>query len=116
MCKSYRSNVPGISTVQFLKTLVIKYLNSQEFIGSNDHDIDGGVTFYNQKLKRGEEILFSTPGNGNHIGIWNGGNGVTGSNNVTNKSNWSLKWHYNGTRPLWESGSDSLLDHRCRIE
>ena len=78
------------------------YLNNGAQLSSNDHDIDGGVTFYNQKLKRGEEIIFSTPGNGNHIGIWNGGNGVTGSNNVRNKSNWSLKWHYNGTSTLWE--------------
>ena len=80
------------------------YLNNGAQLSSNDHDIDGGVTFYNQKLKRGEEIIFSTPGNGNHVGIWNGGNGVTGSNNVRNKSNWSLKWHYNGTQTLWEAG------------
>ena len=79
------------------------YLNNGVQLSSNDHDPDGGVTFYNQKLKRGEEIIFSTPGNGNHIGIWNGGNGVTGSNNVRNKSNWSLKWMYNGTSTLWEN-------------
>ena len=81
------------------------YLNNGAQLSSNDHDIDGGVTFYNQKLKRGEEIIFSTPGNSNHIGIWNGGNGITGVNNVRNKSNWSLKWHYNGPSTLWEAGT-----------
>ena len=81
------------------------YLNNGAQLSSNDHDIDGGVTFYNQKLKRGEEIIFSTPGNGNHIGIWNGGNGITGSNNVRQKSNWSLKWHYNHSSTLWEAGN-----------
>ena len=81
------------------------YLNNGAQLSSNDHDIDGGVTFYNQKLKRGEEIIFSTPGNGNHIGIWNGGNGITGSNNVRQKSNWSTKWHYNHSSTLWEAGN-----------
>ena len=85
------------------------YLNNGAQLSSNDHDIDGGVTFYNQKLKRGEEIIFSTPGNSNHIGIWNGGNGITGVNNVRNKSNWSLKWHYNGPSTLWEAGTGSLI-------
>ena len=81
------------------------FLNNGAQLSSNDHDIDGGVTFYNQKLRRGEEIIFSTPGNGNHIGIWNGGNGITGSNNVRNKSNWSTKWHYNHSSTLWEAGN-----------
>ena len=34
------------------------YLNNGAQLSSNDHDIDGGVTFYNQKLKR-EKKLYS---------------------------------------------------------
>ena len=81
------------------------YLNNGAQLSSNDHDIDGGVTFYNQKLKRGEEIVFSTPGNASHIGIWNGGNGITGSANVRNKSNWAVKWQYNHSSLVWEAGN-----------
>ena len=46
--------LPGISTVQYYQDPGngFKYLNSQEYLGSNDHDINGGVTFYDQKLKR----------------------------------------------------------------
>ena len=81
------------------------YLNNGAQLSSNNHDINGGVTFYNQKLKRGEEIIFSTPGNAAHIGIWNGGNGVTGSDNVRNKSNWATKWQYNHSSLVWEAGN-----------
>jgi len=84
------------------------FLNNGAQLSSNDHDINGGVTFYNQKLKRGEEIVFSTPGNAAHIGIWNGGNGITGSANVRNKSNWSVKWQYNHSGLVWEAGNQQV--------
>ena len=84
------------------------YLNNGAQLASNDHNIDAGVTFYNQKLRRGEEIIFSTPGNAAHIGIWNGGNGITGSANVRNKSNWSTKWQYNHSALVWESGNQNV--------
>ena len=84
------------------------FLNNGAQLSSNDHDIDGGVTFYNQKLRRGEEILFSTPGNAAHVGIWNGGNGITGSANVRNKSNWSTKWQYNHSQLNWEASNNQF--------
>jgi len=84
------------------------FLNNGAQLSSNDHDIDGGVTFYNQKLKRGEEIVFSTPGNTAHVGIWNGGNGITGSDNVRNKGNWSVKWQYNHSQLSWESSNNQF--------
>ncbi len=84
------------------------FLNNGAQLSSNDHDIDGGVTFYNQKLRRGEEIVFSTPGNAAHIGIWNGGNGITGSANVRNKSNWQVKWQYNHSALVWEAGNQNV--------
>ena len=84
------------------------YLNNGVQLSSNDHDIDGGVTFYNQKLRRGEEIIFSTPGNAAHVGIWNGGNGITGSANVRNKSNWQVKWQYNHSALVWEAGNQQV--------
>ena len=84
------------------------FLNNGVQLSSNDHDINGGVTFYNQKLKRGEEIVFSTPGNAAHIGIWNGGNGITGSDNVRNKSNWQVKWQYNHSALVWEAGNQQV--------
>jgi len=84
------------------------FLNNGAQLSSNDHDIDGGVTFYNQKLKRGEEIVFSTPGNAAHVGIWNGGNGITGSANVRNKSNWQVKWQYNHSALVWEAGNQQV--------
>ena len=84
------------------------FLNNGAQLSSNDHDIDGGVTFYNQKLKRGEEIVFSTPGNAAHVGIWNGGNGITGSADVRNKSNWQVKWQYNHSGLVWEAGNQQV--------
>ena len=84
------------------------FLNNGAQLSNNDHDIDGGVTFYNQKLRRGEELVFSTPGNSTHVGIWNGGNGITGVNNVRNKANWSVKWQYNHPSKDWEASNNQF--------
>ena len=81
------------------------YLNNGAQLSSNTHDHAAGVVFYNQKLREGEELVFSTPGNDLHIGIWNGGVGVTGESNVTNKSNWSVKWEYNHSNVDWEAAN-----------
>ena len=78
------------------------YLNNGAQLSSNTHSHAAGVAFWNQKLKRGEELVVSTPGNDTHVGIWNGGNGVTGEANVTNKSNWQIKWEYNHSNTDWE--------------
>ena len=83
------------------------YLNNGAQLSSNTHDHSAGVAFYNQKLREGEELVFSTPGNDLHVGIWNGGNGVSGESNVTNKSNWSVKWEYNHSNTDWEAANTS---------
>ena len=83
------------------------YLNNGAQLSSNTHSHAAGVAFWNQKLKRGEELVFSTPGNDTHVGIWNGGNGVTGEANVTNKSNWQIKWEYNHSNTDWEAANTS---------
>ena len=83
------------------------YLNNGAQLSSNTHDHDAGVAFYNQKLREGEELVFSTPGNDLHVGIWNGGVGVTSETNVTNKSNWSVKWEYNHSATDWEAANTS---------
>ena len=83
------------------------YLNNGAQLSSNTHSHAAGVAFWNQKLKRGEELVFSTPGNDTHVGIWNGGNGVTGEANVTNKSNWQIKWEYNHSNTDWEAPNTS---------
>ena len=79
------------------------YLNDGAQLSSNTHDHASGVAFYNHQLRRGEELVFSTPGNDTHVGIWNGGNGITGEANVTNKSNWQIKWEYNHSNTDWEA-------------
>ena len=81
------------------------YLNNGAQLSSNTQDHAAGVAFYNQKLREGEELVFSTPGNDLHVGIWNGGVGVTGESNVTNKSNWSVKWEYNHSQTDWEAAN-----------
>ena len=81
------------------------YLNNGAQLSSNTHDHAAGVAFYNQKLREGEELVFSTPGNDLHVGIWNGGVGVTSETNVTNKSNWSVKWEYNHSATDWEAAN-----------
>jgi len=81
------------------------YLNNGAQLSNNTQDHAAGVVFYNQKLREGEELVFSTPGNDLHVGIWNGGVGVTGESNVTNKSNWSVKWEYNHSQTDWEAAN-----------
>ena len=81
------------------------YLNNGAQLSSNTHDHAAGVAFYNQKIREGEELVFSTPGNDLHVGIWNGGVGVTSESNVTNKSNWSVKWEYNHSATDWEAAN-----------
>ena len=82
------------------------YLNSGAQLTSNTHDATAGVAFYNRKLLRGEELVFSIPGNSIHAGIWNGGVGIGGSyTNVTTKGNWSIKWQYNHGATDWEASN-----------
>lgn len=79
------------------------FLNNGAQLSNNEHDNALGVAFYNQKLRRGEELVFSIPGNSTHVGIWNAGVGIAGTTNVNNKSNWATKWLYNHNATDWEA-------------
>ena len=79
------------------------FLNNGAQLINNQHDKDGGVVFFGQKLRRGEEMLFAIPATDLHVGIWNGGNAVTGITNVNNKSNWSTKWYYDNSDDDWDA-------------
>ena len=82
------------------------YLNSGAQLASNTHDSAAGVAFYNHKLQKGEELVFSTPGNSIHVGIWNAGVGIGGTYaDVTTKGNWSIKWQYNHGATDWEASN-----------
>ena len=101
-------HLPGITTVQYYQDQTnFKYHNSNKSLENSTHDIDQGVVYWGEPLHRGEELKFSVPGNSFHIGIWDGGTGVTGSDNVRNKSNWSTKWQYNHNRTDWEAATTS---------
>jgi len=79
------------------------FLNNGAQLTNNQHDKNGGVVFYGTKLKRGEEMVFAIPAEDLHVGIWNGGNSVTGVTNVNNKSNWSTKWYYDVSDDDWDA-------------
>ena len=101
-------NLPGITTVQYyVDQTNWKYHNTNEALENNTHDIDKGVVYWGQPIHKGEELVFSVPGNSTHVGIWNGGTGITGSDNVRNKSNWDIKWQYNHNRTDWEAATAS---------
>jgi hypothetical protein len=88
----------GSSTAYF-------FLNNGAQLSNNQHDKNGGVVFYGTKLRRGEEIVFALPSDDLHIGVWDGGNGVTGITNVNNKSNWSTKWAYDSGNTRWDDSN-----------
>ena len=99
-------HLPGITTVQYyVDQTKWKYHNSNKSLENSTHDIDQGVVYWGEPLHKGEELIFSIPGNSAHVGIWNGGTGVTGSDNVRNKTNWSTKWQYNHNRTDWEAAT-----------
>ena len=101
-------HVPNISTVTYYQDQTNwKYHNSNKALENSTHDIDQGVVFWNEPIHKGEELVFSIPGNSTHVGIWAGGTGITGSDNVRNKSNWDLKWQYNHNRTDWEAATAS---------
>lgn len=77
------------------------FLNNGAQLANNQHDKAGGVVFYGTKVKRGEELVFGLPSDNLHIGMWDGGNGVSGITNVNNKANWSTKWAYDVDNTRW---------------
>ena len=80
-------------------------MNSGNQLANNQHDKDNGVVFYGTPIRRGEELVFTVPGEDLHVGVWNGGNGVTGVGNVNNKSNWSTKWYFDNSESDWKSST-----------
>ena len=101
-------HVPNISTVTYYQDQTNwKYHNTNKALENSTHDIDQGVVYWGEPIHKGEELVFSIPGNSTHVGIWNGGTGITGSNNVRNKSNWDIKWQYNHNRTDWEAATAS---------
>ena len=97
----------NVSPVSLAASTAYFYLNTGNQLANNEHNLDNGVVFYGTPVRKGNEIVFSIPGNSTHVGIWNGGVGVTGSDNVRNKSNWSMKWQYNHNRTDWEAATAS---------
>jgi len=101
--------LPGITTVQYyVDQTNWKYHNSNKALENSTHDIDQGVVYWGEPLHRGEELIFSIPGNSCHVGVWDGGTGITGSADVRNKANWSTKWQYNHNRTDWEAATTTI--------
>ena len=91
----------GSSTAYF-------FLNNGAQLANNQHDKDGGVVFYGTKVKRGEELVFAVPSAALHVGIWDGGNGVTGISNVHDRSNWTTKFRYSSEDTRWQNASTAI--------
>ena len=88
----------GSSTAYF-------FLNNGAQLANNQHDKAGGVVFYGTKVKRGEELVFALPSGSVHVGIWNGGNGITGITSVSDRANWSTKFRYSSDDTRWQNAN-----------
>jgi hypothetical protein len=99
------TSLNNVSPVSLANSTSYFFLNSGNQLANNQHDKDNGVVFYGTPIRRGEELVFTVPGEDLHVGIWNGGNGVTGVGNVNNKSNWSTKWYFDNSESDWKSSS-----------
>ena len=95
----------NVSPVSLAASTSYFFLNNGVQLANNEHNLDNGVVFYGTPVRRGNDIVFSIPGNSTHVGIWNGGVGVSGGDNVRNKSNWQAKWQYNHNRTDWEAAT-----------
>ena len=84
------------------------FLNNGAQLANNQHDKDGGVVFYGTKVKRGEELVFPVSSAALHVGIWNGGNGITGISNVHDRSNWTTKFRYSSEDTRWQNASTDI--------
>ena len=91
----------GSSTAYF-------FLNNGAQLANNQHDKDGGVVFYGTKVKRGEELVFAVSSAALHVGIWGGGNGITGISNVHDRSNWTTKFRYSSEDTRWQNASTAI--------
>ena len=97
------TSLNSVSPVSLANSTSYFFLNSGNQLANNQHDKDNGVVFYGTPIRRGEELVFTVPGEDLHVGVWNGGNGVTGVGNVNNKSNWSTKWYFDNSESDWKS-------------
>ena len=99
------TSLNNVSPVSLANSTAYFFLNSGNQLANNQHDKDNGVVFYGTPIRRGEELVFTVPGEDLHVGVWNGGNGVTGVGNVNNKSNWSTKWYFDNSESDWKSST-----------
>ena len=99
------TSLNSVSPVSLANSTAYFFLNSGNQLANNQHDKDNGVVFYGTPIRRGEELVFTVPGEDLHVGVWNGGNGVTGVGNVNNKSNWSTKWYFDNSESDWKSST-----------
>lgn len=99
------TSLNSVSPVSLANSTSYFFLNSGNQLANNQHDKDNGVVFYGTPIRRGEELVFTVPGEDLHVGVWNGGNGVTGVGNVNNKSNWSTKWYFDNSESDWMSST-----------
>ena len=99
------TSLNSVSPVSLANSTSYFFLNSGNQLANNQHDKDNGVVFYGTPIRRGEELIFTVPGEDLHVGIWNGGNGVTGVGNVNNKSNWSTKWYFDNSESDWKEST-----------
>ena len=97
------TSLNSVSPVSLANSTSYFFLNSGNQLANNQHDKNNGVVFYGTPIRRGEELVFTVPGEDLHVGVWNGGNGVTGVGNVNNKSNWSTKWYFDNSESDWKS-------------
>jgi hypothetical protein len=97
------TSLNSVSPVSLANSTSYFFLNSGNQLANNQHDKNNGVVFYGTPIRRGEELVFTVPGEDLHVGVWNGGNGVTGIGNVNNKSNWSTKWYFDNSESDWKS-------------
>ena len=92
-----------IAPVSFASSTNFFYYNTGNQLGNSQHDKNNGVVYYGTPLKRGEEMLFSPGGGDLHVGVWDGGTGISGITNVNNKANWAHKWYYRDAAPEWDN-------------
>ena len=99
------TSLNNVSPVSLANSTSYFFLNSGNQLANNQHDKNNGVVFYGTPIRRGEELVFTVPGEDLHVGVWNGGNGVTGVGNVNNKSNWSTKWYFDNSESDWKEST-----------
>ena len=99
------SALNNVSPVSLAASTSYFYLNSGVQLANNQHDKNNGVVFYGTPVRRGEEIVFALPSGSVHVGIWNGGNGITGITNVSDRANWSTKFRYSSDDTRWQNAN-----------